>query len=310
MGKYPTDWEKHLSGISQRGYNMVHFTPLQQRGSSNSPYSIYDQLAWDPECFPNGEDDVSKLITSMEKNHGLLGLSDVVWNHTANNSKWLQEHPEVGYNVATAPWLRSALELDTKLLEFSRDLKSLGLPTTLESVDDLLKVMDGIKEHVIAKLKIWEYYVIDVKRDADAIVDAWAKGDVTFPEGGFGLSGMGGLDAVKNATPKELSKFLVDKGVLNADRLGERYRRRVDPGIGAALITALFGRFEGDGDTDSADREAARSRVVSILDELNLPYYKEYDADIAEVLEQTFNRVKYVRLDDDGPKLEIGRAHV
>lgn len=303
MGKYPTDWEKHLSGISQRGYNMVHFTPLQQRGSSNSPYSIYDQLAWDPECFPNGEDDVSKLITSMEKNHGLLGLSDVVWNHTANNSKWLQEHPEVGYNVATAPWLRSALELDTKLLEFSRDLKSLGLPTTLESVDDLLKVMDGIKEHVIAKLKIWEYYVIDVKRDADAIVDAWAKGDVTFPEGGFGLSGMGGLDAVKNATPKELSKFLVDKGVLNADRLGERYRRRVDPGIGAALITALFGRFEGDGDTDSADREAARSRVVSILDELNLPYYKEYDADIAEVLEQTFNRVKYVRLDDDGPKL-------
>jgi glycogen debranching enzyme len=303
MGKYPTDWKKHLAGISQRGYSMIHFTPLQQRGSSNSPYSIYDQLAWDPECFPNGEDDVAKLIASMEKKHGLLGLTDVVWNHTAHNSKWLQEHPEVGYNVSTAPWLRSALELDTKLLEFSRDLKSLGLPTTLESVDDLLKVMDGIKEHVIAKLRLWEYYVIDVKRDADAVIEAWAEANITFPEGGFGGSELGGLDSIRNATPTEQAKFLAEKGILNADRLGERYRRRVDPKIGAALITALFGRFEGDGDTNSADRGAAQSRLYGILDELNLPYYKEYDADVAEILEQTFNRVKYVRLDDHGPKL-------
>ena len=52
MGKYPADWDKHLRGISERGYNMIHFTPLQQRGASNSPYSIYDQLAWDPEFLP------------------------------------------------------------------------------------------------------------------------------------------------------------------------------------------------------------------------------------------------------------------
>jgi glycogen debranching enzyme len=239
----------------------------------------------------------------MEKKHGLLGLTDVVWNHTADNSKWLQEHPEVGYNVSTAPWLRSALELDTKLLEFSRDLKSLGFPTDLETVDDLLKVMDGIKEHVIAKLKLWEYYVIDVKRDADAVTKAWTEGSITFPEGGFGGSGMGGLDTIRSATPAGQAKFLSEKGMLNADRLGERYRRRVDPKIGAALLTAIFGRFEGDGDSDSADRGAARSRLVGILDELNLPYYKEYDADVAEILEQTFNRVKYVRLDDHGPKL-------
>lgn len=302
MGKYPADWEKHLKGISERGYNMIHFTPLQHRGSSNSPYSIYDQLAWDPECFPNGEEDVAKLTNSMEKSHGLLGLTDVVWNHTADNSKWLQEHPEVGYNVSTAPWLRSALELDTKLLEFSRDLKALGLPTTLESVDDLLKVMDGIKEHVIAKLRLWEYYVVDVKRDADAVIEAWTQGNIAFPEGGFDGSGAGGLNFIKNATPAEQAKFLAERGVLNTDRLGERYRRRVDPKIGAALLTSIFGRFEGD-DSDSADRGAARSHVIGILDELNLPYYKEYDEDVAEILEQTFNRVKYVRLDDSGPKL-------
>ena len=281
---------------------MVHFTPLQHRGDSNSPYSIFDQLAWDPECFPNGEKDIVKLIDSMENKHGLLGLTDVVWNHTANNSVWLQEHPEVGYNVSSAPWLRSALELDTQLLEFSKNLKTLGLPTILESVDDLLKIMDGIKAHVIAKLRLWEFYVIDIERDADAIIESWANGRITFPAGGFGDSDVGGLESIKNATPAEQAKFLLAKGMLNTDRLGERHRRRVNPEIGAALITAIFGRFEGD-DSDSADRGAARSRLIHVLDELNLPFYKEYDGDIAEILEQIFNRTKYVRLDEHGPKL-------
>ncbi|KAK6613814.1 Glycogen debranching enzyme [Botrytis cinerea] len=273
MGKYPKDWEKHLRGISERGYNMVHFTPLQKRGESNSPYSIYDQLSWDPECFPNGEKDIKKLVKSMEDNHGLLGLTDVVWNHTANNSAWLEEHPEVGYNVSTAPWLRSALELDTKLLEFSKDLAKLDLPTTLNSVDDLAKVMAGVKTEVIAKL-----------------------------HGGFGGSGFGGLEAIKNASVTDQATFLREQGMLNTDRLGERYRRKVDPEVGAALLTALFGRFEGD-KSNGADRAEARSRLTNVLDEVNLPYYKEYDVDVAEILDQLFNRTKYVRLDDNGPKL-------
>ncbi|KAH8665233.1 putative glycogen debranching enzyme [Tricladium varicosporioides] len=302
MGKYPSDWEKHLRGISERGYNMVHFTPLQQRGASNSPYSIYDQLAWDPECFPNGEADIKSLINSMENKHGLLGLTDVVWNHTAHNSQWIQEHPEVGYNVSTAPHLRSALELDTALLEFSSKLAENDLPTNLTSVDELLKIMDGVKEMVIAKLQLWEYYVLDIERDADATVEAWANGDITFPEGGFGGSDFGGLETIKNSTPAQQAQFLLKCGILNKKQLGMRYHRRVNPSVAAALLTAIYGRFEGD-DSDSADRGAARSQLVKILDEVNLPLYQEYDKDIAEILQQVFNRVKYVRLDDHGPKL-------
>jgi glycogen debranching enzyme len=281
---------------------MIHFTPLQQRGSSKSPYSLYDQLKFDPECFPNGEADILKLTKSMEKDHGLLGLTDVVLNHTANNSPWLEEHPEVGYNVSTAPWLESALKLDTALLEFSSNLKDLGLPTTLNSVEDLLKVMDGIKEHVIGKLKLWRYYVVDIERDAAAIVKAWAEKNIKFPEGGFGGSGIGGLESIKNANTKQQAAFLLEKAMIGTDRMGEPFRRRVDPAIGAALVTAIYGRSEGQ-DSDAADEAAVKSHVVRILDELNLPYYQEYDADVAEILEQIFNRVKYVRLDEHGPKL-------
>ncbi|KAI9833476.1 MAG: hypothetical protein M1819_003634 [Sarea resinae] len=301
MGKYPTDWDSHLRGIGQRGYNMVHFTPLQQRGQSNSPYSIYDQLAFDPHCFPNGEKDVAQLITKMEKEHKLLGLTDVVWNHTANNSKWLQEHPEAGYNMETAPWLESAVELDTALLKFSKDLKVLGLPTTLKGVPDLLRVMDGIKTHVIGSLRLWEFYVLDVDRDAQAAAEAWVAGDIKFPEGGFGTLGVGGLDELRGWSLKQKADFLIEKGLLGNDRLGERYRRRTDPKIGAALLTALFGRFEGP--PHGASQDVARNEFIKILDEVNLPFYREYDADSGEILEQIFNRVKYVRLDEHGPRL-------
>lgn len=302
MGKYPNDWDKHLRGIGERGYNVVHFTPLQQRGSSNSPYSIYDQLAFDPECFPNGEADIVKLTKSMEQEHGLLGLTDVVLNHTANNSKWLQEHPEAGYNVSTAPWLESALKLDTELLAFGKDLEKHGLPTTLSTVDDLLKIMDGIKTYVIGALKLWDYYIVDVERDADAAIASWTSGDIKFPEGGFGGSGMGGLDYIKTASLKQQAEFLAEKALLGKDRMGERYRRRVDPAMAAALLTAVYGRFEGE-DENTADSAEARSHLASVLDEVNLPLYKEYDADVAEILEQLFNRIKYVRVDEHGPKL-------
>ena len=268
---------------------------------SNSPYSLYDQLAWDKACFPNGEADIKEMIEVMESKYGLLALSDVVWNHTANNSPWLEDHPEVGYNVTTAPWLESALELDTRLLQFGLDLETMGLPTILNSIDDLMKIMEAIKSKVVVGMRLWEFYIIDIERDADGAVQAWTSGNVTFPEGGFGGSDFGGLESIKNATAVEQAQFLLKKGMLNMGRMGERYRRRVDPATAAALITAIYGRFEGDY-SDSADRAETRSHMTRIMDEVNLPLYKEYDADVVEMLQQLFNRIKYVRLDDHGPK--------
>lgn len=179
MGKYPTDWDNHLRGISQRNYNMIHFTPLMQRGSSNSPYSIYDQMKFGTDSFPNGEKDIAELVEKMNKEYGLLALTDVVWNHTANNSKWLEEHPEAGYNVETAPWLEAALELDTALLKYGNDLEELGLPTEFHTVEDLLKVIAGMREHVIDAIKLWEFYVVDVKENATRIIREWTTSSAT-----------------------------------------------------------------------------------------------------------------------------------
>ncbi|KAF2108987.1 hypothetical protein BDV96DRAFT_652228 [Lophiotrema nucula] len=309
MGSYPTDWDNHLRGVSQRGYNMVHFTPLNIRGESNSPYSIYDQLQFAQDHFPNGEKDVARMIKKMQTEFNLLAMTDVVLNHTANNSKWLQEHPEAGYNVDTAPWLRPALELDTALLKFSKELRVLGLPTKLNHVGDLVRVMDGVKTHVLGALRLWEYYVVNVERDTEAVLQAWTAGEAEFPEDSFSEAGVSGLDAVKNWPLKQKADWLVGHALRGGDRLGQRYRRHVDPKAGAALLCALFGRYDSR-TSSTPDVRAAHGTIHKILDEVNLQFYREYDGDSAEIMEQLFNRIKYVRIDDHGPKLgEIDDAN-
>jgi glycogen debranching enzyme len=298
MGQYPHDWERHLRGISDRGYNMIHFAPLQVRGASNSPYSLYDQLGWDPECFPGGEPDVQRMVHSLEKNHSMLSLTDIVLNHTAHNSKWLEEHPEVGYNLTTAPWLESAYLLDTKLLELGFKLEKLGLPAELKSTDDLLLIMDAIKKNVIAEIRLWEYYAIDVDRDVDAAVESWVSGKTEFPGDLIG----GDIVNLKEASLKEQAAFLIKNGLLGNDYLGERFRRKINPKVAAGLLSAIYGRYEGE-TAPSADAAAAKNTMLSILDAVNLPFYKEYDTEIAEILQQLFNRIKYVRLDEHGPQL-------
>ncbi|KAI9673838.1 MAG: hypothetical protein M1829_003956 [Trizodia sp. TS-e1964] len=298
VGRYPIDWSGHLQDISQRGYNMIHFAPLMHRGDSNSPYSIYDQLSFDPICFPNGEKDVEDLITRMERDFGLLGLTDVVWNHTANNSKWLEEHPEVGYNILNAPWLESALELDNSILLYSKNLTSLGMPTIIQNQDDLSKIMEGLKKHAIGTIKLWEYYVVHVAASTDATIKAWTRGDISFPKAGFDPLGDNG---VRDWTLKEKASFLISNGLQDAGYLRERYDRNIDPKVGAGLLTAIFGRY--DKETGYDKKLKARAHFAEILDELNLDFYKEYDSDCAAIVEQVSGRVKYTRLEKNGPNL-------
>ncbi|SPN96615.1 probable 4-alpha-glucanotransferase / amylo-1,6-glucosidase (glycogen-debranching enzyme) [Cephalotrichum gorgonifer] len=297
MGVYPENWEPHLRSISDRGYNMVHFPPLQVRGSSNSPYSIADQLAWDPYGFPGGELDLEAMILSLEEDYSMLALTDIVLNHTSPDTVWLKEHPEAGYNLVTAPWLESAMELDQKLQEISANMEALDLPADLKSEDDLIKVMNGVKSQAVVAIRLWEYYALDVDRDADAAIEAWVKGDSKFPAEEVIP---GGIDSVKKASLYDQAQVLIKYGLHGNDRLGERFRRKVDAGYSSGLISVLLGEYKGGG---GPDKVTAREKIRAVLDEVNMAFYKEYDNDVGETLQQLFNRIKYDRLDADGPRL-------
>ena len=278
---------------------MIHFTPLVVRGASNSPYSISDQLQFDRASFPRGESDLAAMINMLENDYGLLALTDVVWNHTAPESKWLQEHPEAGYNLQTAPWLESAFNLDDALLQYSLELNKLGFPNILNDVDDLHKVLNGVKTHVLQQIQLWQYYVIDVVANLEAIVQSWKRGQIDFPADGFGNRGVNATDEVKAWSLRQRADWIIVNALSGNDRMGERFRRKVDPKKAAGLLSALFGCY----DPLKQDESKAREAASQILDECNLRYYREYDADVAAIIEQMFNQVKYARIDDHGPKL-------
>lgn len=294
MGKYPEDFNRHLHGISERGYNMVHFTPLMMRGDSNSPYSIYDQHTFDKAIFPKGEADVAEMVKNMEQQLGLLSLTDVVWNHTANNSKWLEEHPECGYNIKTAPHLQPAYELDSAFLQYSSKLASLGLPTHLNNEGDLARIMDGAKTHVISGIKLWEFYVLDADKDAAATTSAWMEGRVNF-EGDV-------PEDIASWQLKDKAEWIRQNCCPGKDRMGERFRRHIVPERGAALLQKLFGKYSKQ-TNNSTDERTAYGTISRFLNEVNLAWYNEYDADVAAILDQVSNRTKYMRLDSNGPKM-------
>jgi hypothetical protein len=54
------NWTKHFAEARDRGYTMLHYTPLQERGESNSPYSIRNQMKYDSSLFETDLSDKEK----------------------------------------------------------------------------------------------------------------------------------------------------------------------------------------------------------------------------------------------------------
>jgi glycogen debranching enzyme len=284
-----SEWPKFFEVFADKGYNMIHFTPLNQRGDSNSPYSIYDQLAFSADLFegtPTKEEQykqIKKLTTMMERKYGLLSLVDVVWNHTAENSDWLQDHPEAAFNLHNSPHLIAPYELDSALLEFSKNLRTLGYPTVLSNDNDLLKIMDGVKTHVLGGLRLWEFYVVEVVSAVSSGINAWKKGKY-IPEL------FDDIELSKLTLPQK-ARSIAKKGLDGSAMLGQRFEKTIRPDIGAAYLTAIYGAY------DETNLSTAQRDLTGIINEINLPLYKDFDADREAILENVYNRVKYVRLD-------------
>ena len=121
-------WKEVLAPLSNQSYNAVHLVPIQQYGQSQSHYSIADQSEI-ADCFypeanlPSDEkmQILSDTMNSIRTDLGMFGIIDIVLNHTANNSAWIQKHPEACYSTDNTPRLWPAWLLDKELLDISEE---------------------------------------------------------------------------------------------------------------------------------------------------------------------------------------------
>ncbi|RDX54237.1 glycoside hydrolase family 13 protein [Lentinus brumalis] len=286
-------WRDYFAETSTRGYNMIHWTPLQERGESDSPYSIRNQLVYEPSMFSDkniGSDGgVSKLeevLRLAREEYGLLSLTDVVLNHTANDSPWLLDHPEAGFSPANTPHLTPALELDTAMLEFSAALEHLGLPTIVTSEQDIARLVEGF-DSFLKERDMWQYYVLDVKGERAAVKAALEKGDIVPWSGAH----------IARKSVVELAAAIRDSGYLHGYRkLEKRFGTHVSGPVAAGFVKAAFVDL-GEGSDALADA------WVRVVDVLNVPLYEEWNEDTRAALDSIRNRLKYTRLDEHGPKL-------
>lgn len=297
MGKM-SKWPRYFDVIRDRGYNMVHFTPLQARGESGSPYSIYDQLRFDPELFDQSpksagdeQNQLSDMLKRLREEWGILSLTDVVWNHTANNSPWLRDHPESGYNIINSPHLEPALELDSAFLELSDTLVEKCLPNLIQSEVDLDKIMHFIEHDTLPKLKLWEYYVIGVDLVSAEFSKAWP--DSRFSEESKSMS----------KADIEWSEF--EKACMDCGESGWRHvtgpRNHASQKVHIGSAVKLF--------VDKGYRSVTPDETIEalkrILNELNVDRYRVYDDDVRIIIQNVRNRIRYTRLDSHGPKMGL-----
>lgn len=165
------DWPDRLRVAKEAGYNMVHLTPLQTLGESRSCYSLADQLSFNPEFSPEGQnygwEDVGAVVEKFKNEWNMLCITDVVYNHTAANSGWIKEHPECGYNLVNSPHLRPAWVLDraiwhltTRVAEGRYTAK--GLPVNITNESHLNAIRTVLWEDVYPQIKLWEFFQVKV----------------------------------------------------------------------------------------------------------------------------------------------------
>ncbi|KAK7030744.1 glycoside hydrolase family 13 protein [Favolaschia claudopus] len=291
MGPTP-EWHKFFAEAKDRGYTMLHYTPLQERGHSDSPYSIRDQLKYDEAMFENhdrnqdgGRGQVEEILKVAREEYGLLSLTDVVLNHTADDSSWLVEHPEAGFSPANSPHLTPALELDSAIIQLSAELTAKGLPTIVSTQQDLDRLVSAFHD-VIKDLKLWQYYVLDATRERDSVKAALTSENIVPWDGAM----------VARKTVVEIAEIVRASGKIQGlGKFASRFGVSVDPGVAAGVVKAAF--------VDVSDINSLADAWVRVVDVINVPLYQEWEEDTQAAVDNVKNRLSYTRLDEHGPKL-------
>lgn len=287
LGPLP-DWEQRLQVAYETGYNMVHLTPIQELGGSNSSYSLGDQHKLNTEFHTPGQEytftDVEALIRRMRDEWKMLCITDIVLNHTANESPWLQEHPEVTYNCQNSPHLRPAYLLDRVLHRMTVEVaegkwEDRGIPVAIREEKDIEAIKNALHCTFLPQVKLHEFYTLDI----DRIVEDFRRR----------ISGHVSSTSQDKEEPKKSNLVIIQD---------PNYGRRtctVDMNLAVKLYNVP--KPEARNEEDRIVRCCAEFRHH--LENLNQQRTSEIQAHLIQAVECCLGTVRYQRLQHDGPMI-------
>nr|XP_039272598.1 glycogen debranching enzyme-like [Styela clava] len=275
-----SDWKKRIEVSYKTGYNVIHLTPVQKLGISNSSYCIAEQLKLNP-AFSVGETsdvkwtDLGKFVDVLKNEWSMLTMTDVVWNHTAKNSEWLKEYPQCAFNLVNSPHLRPAYVLDRALYYVALDVGKGSyiddaVPKIISCEEDLTALEKILSNKIIPELKLWEFFQVDVEcilHQFDAAV--------------------GELKCIE-----ENRKFSETISIIQ-DMQFRRLKSTIDINV---AVCQFYQSLE------SHDMNVARQNLENTLAWLNKMKKREVEEDMISAVKNIISTIRYERLDEKGPK--------
>ncbi|KAH9506703.1 hypothetical protein DERF_011421 [Dermatophagoides farinae] len=315
MGPIDT-WKDKLQVSIQCNYNMIHWTPIQTLGGSNSAYSLADQLRLNPlfrtEAMINANEDctidnVSKCIEWLRQEHGVISIIDIVLNHTANESHWLQQHPDSAYNCRNSPWLRPAFLLDRMLYNVTLDIEhgcwiDRAITSDIHSLDQLEIIRNIIHEHYLPSLKLEEFYLCNTS----VLVEKFEKFLTNLIYANCDPSN---CDSDQIQLPQKNCHDNFAEIFLEQDPQYRRLSCTVDMDNAFKFITNQID-YQPTRDSIGTWMDQAISRFLQQLIQLNDHKRQQMVHHINSAIDNVLKGAQYERFDPNGPKVtELTRKH-
>lgn len=240
-----SEWRKRLAVTKDAKYNMIHFTPIQELGSSNSAYALRNQHKTNP-LFKASLSDIKKEVEYMEKKWGMLSVTDIVLNHTADDSAWIRENPECAYNLNNSPHLRPAFLLDSAFIWIQQDMQAGVLERTdkltaqVTTEDDVRTIGILLKTFYVPQLKIFELFCVNIG-DALARFKSLHRG--TSLEIDYGMYERHGAKVVSIPdyvkTPSDLQRLLDEENLRKRNEVNSIISYAIDNALNAIRYERL-----------------------------------------------------------------------
>jgi glycogen debranching enzyme len=142
----------------------------------------------------------------------------------------------------------------------------------INDFEALNRVMNLWIMKVFPELKMWQFYVVDVKAATKHFKETWKNG-----RGGKDIYG------AKGRNLEERAAILQDVALGYAKNDGSRFDKSIDVEKACAFISGII-----------KDGDDATILFGKLVDEINLGFYKEFDIDTSVINDQIMAR--YIQL--------------